>query len=82
MQQHLQEELREFSRAMGELNTQFRVLRFDPKDPDEITRAIQRLEIAVDLQAERFAGNALVEDAARKIKDRVRTAILNKARIA
>ena len=78
----LQRKLDEASQAFQALDGEMATLRFNPNDPGNIDGAIREMEAAVDAKVAPYAGNALVESVAQQLKEKYRSAILEKAAAA
>src|SRR5271170_5313214 len=78
----LQRKLDEASQAFQALDGELATLRYNPNDPGSIDGAIREMEAAVEAKVAPYAGNALVESVAQQLKEKYRSAILEKAAAA
>jgi hypothetical protein len=75
----LQRDLEDAQRAFESLDGTITTLTFDPADQASIDTAIREMASAIDAKVGRYSGNALVESVAAGLKEKYRTAILERA---
>lgn len=73
----LQRQLQEAQEGFEALNGDFATLRFDPADPESVSRGIREMEAAVDAKAASYAGNPFVSEVADAMKRTFRERIQN-----
>jgi len=78
----LQRKLDEASQAFQALDGEIDTLSFNPNDPASIDHAVHEMEAAIDSKAAPYNGNSLVESVVQELKERYRSAILERAAAA
>ena len=78
----LARKLKELGEATSALDGDITQLSFDPHDPASIEAAIQQMEAAIDERVSSYAHNDLVMGISGELKERYRTAILERATTA
>jgi hypothetical protein len=78
----LQRKLEQAGQAFKALDGEIATLRFDPDDAASIDRAIHDMEAAIDSKAAPYAGNSFVEPVVQQLKEKYRSAILERAAAA
>jgi prefoldin subunit 5 len=76
----LQRQLEELQRAMESLDGPIANLKFDPKDPASVQRAIREMETEVDRKVAPYSGNPFVAQVVEQSKEHFRAGILERAR--
>jgi hypothetical protein len=74
-----QRTLQEAGEAFKALDGQIATLRFSPDDPASIDRAIHEMEAAIDSKAAPYSDNSFVQPIVEQLKEKYRTAILERA---
>ena len=75
-----QRKLEEFQKAMHSLDGTIAEVRFDPKDPASVQRAVREMEAAVDRKVAPYRRNPLVSQVVEKAKQQYRAGILERAK--
>lgn len=75
----LQRQLAEAERAFEEIDGELGSVSFDPDDPESIEAAIVSMEQMIDDRLGPYANNPLVGPMIDEMKDKYRTAIIDKA---
>ncbi len=78
----LQKDLGAASAALQDLGGTLGTVHFDPTDPASIEAAIQEVEDMVDSKLGSYADNPIIAPLAAQMKDKYRTAILDRAAAA
>ncbi len=73
---------KELGEAASALNGDITQLSFNPNDPGSIEAAIQQMEAAIDERVSSYAHNDLVMGISGQLKEKYRTAILERATAA
>ena len=78
----LTRQLEDASRAFGEIDGQLGTVSFNPHDPASIEAAIAEVEAMVDGKLGAYDSNPIVAPLAAQMKEKYRTAIIDKAAAA
>jgi hypothetical protein len=74
--------MEQLQKAVAALDGDLAKVRFDPHDPGSIERAIQQMETAIDERIGEYHNNEMVQRLADELKERGRSAILERAAAA
>jgi len=77
--QKLQKELEDATRTLRTLEGELSAVTYNPSDPSSAEAAVAHMERAIDAKMTRYHGNTIVDDLVRKMKDRYRQAIHERA---
>ena len=75
----LSRKLDELSKFAKEIDGHLGEVKFNPRDPGDIERAIAEMETMVDEKASSYSRNDAVQNVADQMKEKYRQAILDKA---
>jgi hypothetical protein len=75
----LTRQLDDAQKAMASLDGELGTVSFDPKDPASIEAAIQKAETMIDERLGSYASNPIAGPMAEQMKEKYRTAIIEKA---
>lgn len=75
----LQRDMKDAQRAFQSLDGTIATLKLDPGNQASVDAAIRQMESAIDAKTRQYRGNALVENAAKGLKEQYRKALLERA---
>ncbi|MEI3776130.1 hypothetical protein [Pectobacterium brasiliense] len=75
----LQKDLKEAERALGELDGELGIIKFNPNDPSSIEAALQSVDHMIDERIGKYSSNPIIGPLADDMKEKYRENILQKA---
>jgi hypothetical protein len=78
----LQQQLEDAQKAFKALDGEVATVRLNPGEPDSVEAAIRTMEAAIDIKVAPYRDNALVLSVVRKLKEKYRATVLDRAKEA
>jgi hypothetical protein len=78
----LQQQLEDAQKAFRALDGEVATVRFNPEEPESVEAAIRTMEAAIDMKVGPYRNNALVLSIVPQLKEKYRSAILERAKKA